>query len=355
LLGGGNRDLFNGLAQCRAREGRLPLALFTQLYGGTVSADGDEKRQGGVTRPDADPGSRRRELYALLGELPKEAGPVNATRLSIESRGAYDVEVLLLDLNDSEPVPAYFITPRKRKADILPAVLYNHASSPDMVLGKDELLRGSPLLREPPYGEALALEGYAVLSIDMWGSGERRGRSLDELFKLMIWHDRVLWGMMVYDSLRAVEYLVSRDDVDAGRIATLGLSLGSTMAWWTAALDPRVKVCVDICCLTDYQALIRTRGLMAHGVYYYVPGLLNHFTTAAINALIAPRPHLSMAGLYDPLTPPEGLDIIDEQLREVYSGLGAPDCWRLSRYHCGHFETAGMRAEALEFLRGWLS
>jgi hypothetical protein len=163
-----------------------------------------------------------------------------------------------------------------------------------------------------------------------------------------------MWGMMVYDSLRALDYLVSRPDVDSERLGTLGLSMGSTMAWWVAALDTRIKVCVDICCLTDFQALIDTRGLDGHGIYYYVPGLLKHFTTAQINALIAPRPHLSLAGNFDPLTPPAGLDRIDVELRNVYQAHGAPDAWKLARSETGHFETAAMRAGILSFLQKWL-
>jgi dienelactone hydrolase len=170
----------------------------------------------------------------------------------------------------------------------------------------------------------------------------------------MLWHGQVLWGMMVYDSLRAVSYLSHRDDVDPARIATLGMSSGSTMAWWTAALCTEIKVCVDICCLTDYQALIASRGLDGHGVYYYVPDLLNHFTAGEINALIAPRPHLGLAGVFDPLTPPDGLDAIDDHVSAVYASRGASDAWQLSRYQCGHFETEGMRAEAMRFLAKWL-
>ena len=56
------------------------------------------------------------------------------------------------------------------------------------------------------------------------------------------------------------------------------------MAWWLAALDERIKVTVDICCLTDFQTLLAKKNLSAHGVYYYVPRLLKHFTTAQINA-----------------------------------------------------------------------
>ncbi len=142
------------------------------------------------------------------------------------------------------------------------------------------------------------------------------------MFKAMLWKGQVLWGMMVYDSLRALDWLVARPDVDTARIATLGMSMGSTMAWWLAALDERVKVTVDICCLTDFNTLVAKKGLGGHGVYYYVPGLLKHFTTSQINALIAPRAHLGLAGLQDKLTPVEGLDIIDRDLTRVYARWG---------------------------------
>src|SRR5699024_3627772 len=112
----------------------------------------------------------------------------------------------------------------------------------------------------------------------------------------------------------------------------LGLSMGSTMSWWLAALDERVRVCVDLCCLTDFQALLAQGGIERHGIYYYVPRLLQQFTTAGINALIAPRPHLSLAGSYDPLTPVEGLARVDAALKRVYAEADAPDAWRLRTY-----------------------
>jgi len=130
--------------------------------------------------------------------------------------------------------------------------------------------------------------------------------------------------------------------------------MGSTMAWWTAALDTRVRVCVDLCCMTDYDDLIRTRGLDGHGIYYYVPALLKHFTTTGINALISPRPHLCLAGRYDRLTPLDGLMRIDRELRTIYRRDGAPEAWKLRLYPCGHLETADMRAQALRFLDRWL-
>jgi hypothetical protein len=308
-----------------------------------------------MTDPSAKPDdvARRQALYDLLGELPPRDRAISARVIRREAREDFELEVLSLELNGQEPVPGYFLTPRRDDGPF-PVVLFHHAHGGDHELGKDEVLRGRPAQQRPPFGEALTRAGYAVLCTDMWNFGDRRGRTESALFKESLWKGRVLWGLMVYDSLRSVDYLATRPDVDVARIATMGMSLGSTMAWWTAALDTRIKVCVDICCMTDFQALIDSDGLDGHGIYYYVPKLMQHFTTAEINALIAPRAHLSLAGDHDRLTPPAGLDRIDAALREVYREAGAPEAWTMLRYRVGHIETADMRAESLAFLARWL-
>ena len=297
--------------------------------------------------------ARRRRLYGLLGDLPPRRRRISCRKVAEEEREHYVLEKLVLDLNGIEDVPAYFVRPRQMQG-AAPAVVYNHAHGGDYVLGKDEFIRERGAIQRPPYADALAQQGWCGLCIDTWNFGERRGRTESALFKEMLWKGQVLWGMMMYDSIRAVDYLASRPEVDAGRIGALGLSMGSTMSWWLAALDTRIKVCVDICCLTGFHALIDSRGLDGHGIYYYVPSLLKHFSTADINALIAPRPHLSLAGNYDGLTPPAGLDRIDAALKRAYAEHGAPEAWRLLRYDIGHLETADMRAEILRFLRRWL-
>jgi len=297
--------------------------------------------------------ARRDELYGLLGDLPPRDRPIEAKLIVEEERGGYVLETLEFDLNGIEPVPAYLAWPKDQTGPV-PVILYNHAHGGDYALGKDELLHGRTALQAPPYADVLTALGYAALCLDTWAFSERRGRSEGEIFRDMLWAGQVMWGMMVYDSLRIIDYLMSRPEINPERVGTLGMSMGSTMAWWVAALDPRVKVCVDICCLTDFDALIETRALEAHGIYYYVPGLRKHFTTSQISALIAPRPHLSLAGVYDRLTPPAGLDRIDRELREVYADAGAPEAWCLSRHTTGHLETAAMRAEIVAFLHVWL-
>ncbi|MBC7922353.1 MAG: alpha/beta fold hydrolase [Ferruginibacter sp.] len=296
---------------------------------------------------------RREALYQLLGNLPDRHRPISVKVIAREETDGYGLEKLLFDFNGLEPVPAYFTKPTRAEEKV-PVVVFNHSHFGQYGVGKSEYLLGRDELQRPPYAAALARAGYAGLCLDAWGFGERQGGTESAIFKEMLWKGQVMWGMMVYDQLRAVDYLATREDVDGKRIATVGLSMGSTMAWWLAALDERVRVCVDLCCLTDFGTLIEEQGLDLHGVYYYVPGLLNHFTTSQINGLIAPRPHLALAGRFDPLTPLRGLEKIDRALREIYRQEGAPDAWQLRIYEAGHQETPAMRADVLAFLKQWL-
>jgi len=297
---------------------------------------------------------RRQQLFDLLGDLPDIKEKPAGKTLFIEEKDTYILEKLVLDLNGIEHVPAFFVKP-KGKAGKLPVILFNHSHGGYYYMGKNELLRNDhPYLCSPCYAQQLTDLGFCALCIDHWGFGERQGRKESEIFKEMLWKGQVMWGMMVYDSIRAIDYLMTRPDVDTERLGTLGISMGSNMSWWIAALDERIKFCVDICCLTEFHKFLESRCLDEHSFYYYVPKLLKYFTTAQINALIAPRPHLSLAGNFDRLTPAAGLDIVDEELKKVYEAEGAKDNWKLLRYNTGHFETAAMRYEIVTFLKKWL-
>jgi hypothetical protein len=298
----------------------------------------------------ATPDARRRELYGLLGDLPDRKRPIGGTKRNEQERDGYILETWDLDLNGIETVPAYVARPRSI-AGRVPGVLFDHSHGGGYKIGKQEFIEGRSYLQPKPYAQELTELGYVALCIDSWIFGERSHTTEADMFKAMLWRGQVLWGMMVYDHLRALDFLLTRPEVDAQRIATLGMSMGSTMAWWLGALDERIKVTVDINCLTDFQALLARKALSLHGLYYFVPGLLNHFTTAQINALIAPRAHLGLAGLRDNLTPVEGLDVIDRELQQVYAGLGHPERWKLLRYDVEHQETAEGRQEIIAFLK----
>ncbi|MCY8203884.1 dienelactone hydrolase family protein [Bacillus sp. N12A5] len=295
---------------------------------------------------------KRKQLFRLLGDLPDQR-PISAEALCIEKREGHIIETLLLDLNGYEKVPAYFVKPESAEGPC-PAVLFQHSHGGRYDRGKNELIEGADYLKAPSYAHELTSLGYSILSIDHWGFGDRRGKAESEIFKEMLLTGRVMWGMMIYDSLRALDYLQSRPDVLSDRIGTIGMSMGGLMAWWTAALDDRIKVCVDLCSQVDHHVLIKTQNLDRHGFYYYVPSLAKHFSASEIQSLITPRPHLSLVGEHDRLTPAEGVGKIEKELTAVYAGQGASECYQVVRSTSGHFETAVMRHAAVQFLQKWL-
>lgn len=293
----------------------------------------------------------RQTLWSLLGDMPDSVGTPAGHILSTEQKIGYRQERWLLDINGEQEVPALLLIPDEVDGDNpAPAVLYNHAHGGMYDLGKEELLIGRSALPEGPWGEELISLGFVVLCIDHWAFGERNSETESAIFKRMIWMGQVMWGRMLFDNIRALDWLVARPEINSERIATMGISMGSTMAWWHAALDERIGLCIDMCCLTDFDSIIANGGMDGHGIYYYVPNLLLHASTSDICSLIAPRMHLSCAGLQDPLTPPEGLARIDAMMKVVYSEAQASDNWLLHIEDVGHIETPTMR----ELCRQWL-
>ena len=299
---------------------------------------------------------RREALWGLLGDLPWQYEPGSPKVVRTEEHDGYTLERLVLDLNGIEPVPALLLIP-KRLSRPAPGLLFIHWHAGMYDLGKEQLLRGTKV--QPAYAPVLAKMGVVTLAIDSWCFGERQhdtngGRGEEDAFKLMLWRGQVLWGMMMFDEFRALSYLASREEVDSQRLGVSGMSMGSTKSWWLAALDPRVSVTIDICCLTDFESLIRAHWLSGHGIFYYVPSLLKEFDTTGINELIVPRPHLSVNGRKDPLTPPGGVEKIRENLLPLYRQHGREENCRIELFDCAHEETPEMRSMIVDWMQRYL-
>jgi dienelactone hydrolase len=299
---------------------------------------------------------RRQALWDLLGELPWQHKPGPTTVIRSEKHDGYTLDRLVLDLNGIEPVPAILLIPEKRQQPA-PGLLFIHWHGGMYDLGKGELLQGVNV--QPAYAPVCAELGLVTLAIDSWCFGERKRdsngrRGEEDAFKLMLWRGQTLWGMMMFDEYRALDYLAGRPEIDPRRLGAFGMSMGSTKAWWLAALEPRVRLTADICCLTDYDALIETHGLSGHGVYYFVPSLLKEFDTAQINELIVPRPHLSLNGRRDPLTPPAGVEKVRDKLNPLYRQYGREEDCRIELFDCAHEETPEMRQLVVDWMRRYL-
>jgi len=276
---------------------------------------------------------------------------VGADRLGEERQDGYLLERWRLRVESvADDVPALLTRPLGQAARRCPAVLYCHAHGNRYAIGKSELIEGRPSLPSP-YAVDLARLGIAALCIDLPCFGERLEPAEGALSKALLWRGETLFGRMLAELGSALTWLAGRDDVDGTRIGALGLSMGATLSWWLAALDPRVTCVAELCCLADLGTLVATGAHDLHGHYMTVPGLLTSFSTGEIAGLIAPRAHLACVGLDDPLTPPVAVAIVDTALRRRYATLGRPDAWRLLAVPgSGHVETASMRAAVLEFL-----
>jgi dienelactone hydrolase len=258
-------------------------------------------------------------------------------------------------------VTALMLFPEGRKGPV-PAILWLHSSTPD----KTQVIIPGTNGGAESLGETLVRAGYAVLSPDSYWHGNRAGTGpsgmaesgrteQEDLFKLNLWLGRTLRGMFVRDDQLALDYLCSRPEVDASRIGATGMSMGSTRAWWLAEVDERVAAVVAVACLTRYQNLIAHGELRAHGVYYFVNGLLRHFDSEGVLALIAPRPLLALAGELDAGSPADGVRALERAVEGTYQALGAGDRFRSILYpEVGHAYTPEMRAAALAWFGRWL-
>ena len=258
----------------------------------------------------------------------------------------------------------YFLLPDGVKQPA-PAVLYHHYHGGEYTNGKEELFKKDWIGALGP-GETLVKQGYAVMAIDAYAFGERQGQGVngatdkgkdEELSwaKINLWKGRCLWGMMVRDDQIALNYLCSRPEVDAQRIATMGMSMGCLRSFWLAAIDDRIKATVAVACIVRNQELMKIGGLRSHGIYYYVPNMLNYFDNESVIACNAPRPLLMLSGRDDRLSPVKGVDYIAEKVGEVYKITGNTEGVKSVIYdNMKHEFNPTMWAEAMLFLKKWL-
>jgi dienelactone hydrolase len=301
----------------------------------------------------------RAQLWQLLGKLPPRPKQPKVETLSQEVRDDCVVEKFQFDNGAGATVPGYLLRP-KQLSGKAPAILYCHWHGGEYDIGKEELFQAKHT-PEPP-GPALVKRGLVVVGIDAYCFGERNGRGPGgpaergrdgemTASKFNLWVGRTLWGMMLRDDLMALDYLASRPEVDARRIGVTGMSMGATRSWWLMALDERIRTGVAVACLTRYENLIQHEMLKAHGIYYFVPGLLNHFDTEAVVALLAPRPALFMTGDQDGGSPPDGIHAIEAAVRPAYGLYGKESDFESIIYPGqGHVYTPEMWAKTLAWL-----
>jgi len=304
----------------------------------------------------------RKKLWTLLGDLPPLFNP-EVILISKEDHQDYTLEHFKFDNGIGDMVYGYLMIPAGYKGRG-PAVLYNHYHGGKFKQGKEELLREAFMWlgkNDVLTGPELVKAGYVVMCIDQYAFGERMGQnlgkqgSLNRLSRAFLWQGKTLWGMMVRDNLLALNYLTTRKEVDVKRIAAIGMSMGSNMSWWTAAMDERIKVTVSISCLTRYQEHL-AGGLSKHALYFCIPGMLKEkIDVESIVGLIAPRPHLTLTGARDYGSPTKGVEIINSFQENLYGLYNNQNNFRGILYpDAGHVLSPEMWKETLKWLESHL-
>ena len=133
--------------------------------------------------------------------------------------------------------------------------------------------------------------GFFVLAVDAFGSGERYtkpglGTYHGALYGSTLWPAGLtLLGCQVYDNRRAVDYLLTRPEVDGDRLGITGASGGGNQTMYAGALDERFAAVVPVCSVGNYQAYLQA----ACCVCEVLPGALRFAEEGDVLALVAPR------------------------------------------------------------------
>ena len=203
----------------------------------------------------------RERFLDAIGDLPARA-PLNATVTGAVGRDGYTVEKIIFESQPKHHVTALLFLPGDgRHAPPFPGVLVpcGHASQAKAHEAYQTM------------GALLALNGMAALVFDPIDQGERSQMpdALPELWgtaaHTMVGIGSILLGQntarfMLWDSMRAVDYLQSRPEIDPDRIGCTGNSGGGTQTSHLMALDDRIQAAAPSCYITSFEALLSTIG-----------------------------------------------------------------------------------------------
>lgn len=309
--------------------------------------------------------------------------------------GDYIREKVYFNTTPDIRVPAYVLIPKNGKFPA-PAVVALHDHGAMYYWGKEKIVATDaddhPVLQEfkrVSYGgnsftTDLVRKGYVVITIDMFYWGERRTdfRLVDYLSRRMEHepgsvddvktHNRLsaehiealaravqltgcTWpGIMFWDDVRTVDYLLTRSEVDPDRIACMGLSVGGFRSNFLVALDPRIKVAVPVCWMTAYRDLIPKNVYNTVGWMKLIPGLHPLLDLPDIMALAIPRPLMIIEGEQDGLFPRAGVERAFDRISKAYAKAGYADRFVPKSYDTPHEFNLEMQRDALAFLDRWL-
>ncbi len=294
----------------------------------------------------------RATMLEALGEFPEKA-PLNAKVTGQIACDGYRIEKVIFESRPGLFVTGLLYLPEGKGPHPAALVPCGHSKN-----GKAyDAYQRAPIL--------LARNGIAAFCFDPIGQGERSqvfdeaGRPLQgsTLEHTLAGAGSILLGRniaadLVWDGIRAVDYLQGRADIDGSRIGCTGTSGGGTQTSYLMALEPRIRCAVPCCYLTSFDRLTDTIGPQdaEQNLFGQVACGLDHADYAI---LMAPRPLLFGVATRD-FFDIEGAWDSFRQAKRIYARLGFPERVEIVEADLPHNFATELRVPMARWMRRWL-
>lgn len=195
-------------------------------------------------------------IHESFGSFP-ERTPLKPRITGVVERDAYRIEKVIFESRPEFLVTANLYVPKNRKLP-LPGVVGSCGHSTN----------GKAAEAYQSFAQGLARQGYVVLIFDPIGQGERIQYLNDAHDKsevgagvgehLLGGNQQFLLGEFfgswrAWDGMRALDYLLTREEVDPQHVGITGNSGGGTMTMWLSGLDPRWTMSAPSCAVTTFR------------------------------------------------------------------------------------------------------
>jgi dienelactone hydrolase len=277
----------------------------------------------------------RTKLTELIGGFPAQRQPLRPVTVERRAFPGYRREKVVFDTRPGVSVLAYILLPEKLKTPMPTMICVpGHGRGVDDIVGIDE--HGEDRTTKEGYQHDFAIQvaeaGIAAVAIEPMAFGCRRdplnarqGLSHNSCQPsaggaLLVGQTMIAWR--VWDVMRTLDYIATRQDLDSSRVGCMGISGGGTVTTFLAALEPRLRVGMVSGYLNTFRDSV---GSVSHCIDNYVPGILNWAEMYDIAGLIAPRPLFVESGEKDNIFPIKASIESFQKVRKVYEIFGAAD------------------------------
>ena len=287
-----------------------------------------------TTRAEAEQWQRdlRAKIAELVGAFPGERTPLHAQTLEVREYPAYRREKFVFESRPGVWVLGYLLTPKTRGPFAAVIAIPGHGRGVDDIVGIDEHGRDRTVKGPYEYDYAVQIveHGMAAVAIEPMAFGCRRdaitkakglgASACQPAAGSALLLGQTMLGWRVYDTMRTIDWIATRPELDATRAGCLGCSGGGTCTLFTAALDTRVRSALVSSSLNTFRDSIMS---VSHCIDNYVPGILNWAEMYDVAGLVAPRPLFAEGGLDDDIFPIAATRASFDRVKKVYEAFGA--------------------------------